>query len=413
MIIDFTVSNFLSFRDSQTLSFVADTPYTTHSEHLLDTPLKDLKLLKTVVIYGANASGKSNLLKALHQLKFLVLTSAQNTPNESLAVSPFVLDKQMQKEPSFFEINFFCNDIKYNYSVLLDSEKVHYEYLSYFPKKYKKNVFTRDLTESGEYVYNFGDDLKPKRIYDDIALKTSDNVLFLSKAVQENSKFLKNIYDWFDLKLSEESTLEEAAKVIDADAAYKKQFLEFLSSQDISILDVSIDKSSIAEKILINQQDISPEVRERVIKNFKDKFVFEIKTYHKDSDGDLIPFDFDSESTGTQKLFEISALLLKNQGSSTTCFYVDELSSALHPLLVKNFLKKFQESTNNQMVCVTHETHLIDPNSLRKDQIYFVEKDAEQSSSIYSLLDFNPRNDRENWELRYLSGRYGATPFLN
>ena len=412
MIIDFTVENFPSFRDEQTLSFVAEPPYDIHSNHLLETPIKGLKLLKTVVIYGANASGKSNFLTALHRLKEIVLTSVQNAPNDPFKIMPFALKKAKRLEPSNFEINFFYDEIKYNYSISLDERNVYYEYLSYYPKKYKKNIFTRELNETGEYTYTFGEDLKPKRMYDDIALRTANNVLFLSKAAQENSKFLKQVYDWFDEILSEQSDLDDTAKAIYTDNQYKEKLLKFLCSQDIDIIDVDVDKSSLAERILNNEKDLSPEMQEKILKNFKDKFLYEIKTFHRDSDNDLVPFDFHLESNGTHKLFALSSLLLEHLESTSKCFYVDELSSALHPLLVRNFLKTFHQDTNHQMLCVTHDTHLINPEYLRKDQVYFIEKDAEQSSSIYSLLEFNPRNDRENWELRYLSGRYGATPFL-
>jgi len=409
MIIDFTVQNFLSFREEQTLSFVADNKNLAHSSHLLETPITGLKLLKVAVIYGPNASGKSNFLSALHRLKQLVVTSVSNAPNDELDVMPFRLDKESSASPTSFEINFLCNGIRYNYSTLLDSQKIYSEYLSYYPKKYKKNIFTRELSDSDEYIYSFGDDLKPKRIYDDIALKTSDKVLFFSKAIQDNSKFLKPVYDWFDKFLLEQSSLEDAAKQINTDNAFKQNFLEFIRKQDIDIINVDVDSSSLAEKIIKSDKDMPPEMREKILKNFNDKVVYDIQTFHKDSDGDLIPFEFGLESHGTHKLFALSPLVLEQTPKT---FYVDELSSALHPLLVRNFLKTFHETTDSQMVCVTHDTHLIDPEFLRKDQIYFVEKDQEQSSSLYSLLEFNPRNDRENWELRYLSGRYGATPYL-
>ncbi|NAR97373.1 AAA family ATPase, partial [Acinetobacter haemolyticus] len=282
-------------------------------------------------------------------------------------------------------------------------------FVVYKAKKYKKNIFTRELSDSDEYIYSFGDDLKPKRIYDDIALKTSEKVLFLSKAIQDNSKFLKPVYDWFDKLLLEQSSLEDAAKQIDTDNAFKQNFLEFIRKQDIDIINVDVDSSSLAEKIIKSDKNMPPEMRERILNNFNDKMVYDIQTFHKDSDGDLIPFEFGLESQGTHKLFALSPLILEKAPKT---FYVDELSSALHPLLVRNFLKTFHETTDSQMVCVTHDTHLIDAEFLRKDQIYFVEKDQEQSSSLYSLLEFNPRNDRENWELRYLSGRYGATPYL-
>lgn len=233
MIIDFTVENFLSFREQQTLSFIADNKNLAHSNHLLDTPIKDLKLLKVAVIYGPNASGKSNFLSALHRLKKLVVNSVSHSPNDETKILPFKLDKESRITPSTFELNFLCNGIRYNYLIELDSQRVYFEHLSYYPKKYKKNIFTRQLDDTKEYFYSFGDDLKPKRIYEDIAIRTSENVLFLSKAVQDNSKFLKPIYDWFDQVLVEQTSLEDAAKKIYSDDTFKNQFLNFISKQNI------------------------------------------------------------------------------------------------------------------------------------------------------------------------------------
>ncbi|ARN29367.1 TPA: ATP-binding protein [Acinetobacter baumannii] len=411
MIIDFSIENFLSFKEQQTLSFVAEPPYDIHPEHLLDTPEKDLKLLKTIVIYGANASGKSNFLSAIHFLKQLILNSAENKPDEKFDLIPFLLDKELKNSATSFDINFFCNEIRYNYSLVLDKSQVFHEHLNYYPKKYKKNIFSRDLNNLGEYEYSIGTDLKPKRIYEDTALKTLPNVLFLSKMVQENSQFLKPIYDWFSNTLSEQFSLEDTAKSIHSDENFKKRFLKFLENQDIDIVDINVDKGSLAEQIIKNN-NFTPEVQEKILEDLKNRYYYDIKTYHRNSDNELEPFDLELESQGTRKLFALSSLLLNNYKKFEKTFYVDELSSALHPLLVKNFLKEFNHTTFNQLICVTHDTHLINQECLRKDQIYFVEKDKSQVSSLYSLLEFNPRNDRENWELRYLSGRYGATPFF-
>ncbi|MEF3808362.1 ATP-binding protein [Acinetobacter baumannii] len=411
MIIDFSIENFLSFKEQQTLSFVAEPPYDIHPEHLLDTPEKDLKLLKTIVIYGANASGKSNFLSAIHFLKQLILNSAENKPDEKFDLIPFLLDKELKNSATSFDINFFCNEIRYNYSLVLDKSQVFHEHLNYYTKKYKKNIFSRDLNNLGEYEYSIGTDLKPKRIYEDTALKTLPNVLFLSKMVQENSQFLKPIYDWFSNTLSEQFSLEDTAKSIHSDENFKKRFLKFLENQDIDIVDINVDKGSLAEQIIKNN-NFTPEVQEKILEDLKNRYYYDIKTYHRNSDNELEPFDLELESQGTRKLFALSSLLLNNYKKFEKTFYVDELSSALHPLLVKNFLKEFNHTTFNQLICVTHDTHLINQECLRKDQIYFVEKDKSQVSSLYSLLEFNPRNDRENWELRYLSGRYGATPFF-
>lgn len=406
MIIDFTVENFLSFKESQTLSLVAQPPYDNHPSHILDTPDDKIKLLKAVVIYGANASGKSNLLSALNYLRNIVANSNKSSVGDNFSATPFLLDKQNKVAPTSFEINFFCENIRYNYVVSLDREKIHFESLSSYPKKQKRNVFTRELVGE-KFVYKFGSDLKPERLYDDISQKTLKNALFLSKAVNENSHELLPVYQWFLENLSEEDSIHNVAEKIHSDNEYKENLIGFLSLNDINIIDLDIDRQSFAD--LLNQdKNIPTEIKEKIIEDNKNSFFYKIQTIHKDCDEDIVSFDFELESRGTHKLFSLSSLIEKTPNTKT--FYVDELSADLHPLLVKNFVSTFQNNSNNQLICVTHDTHLIDQNSLRKDQIYFVEKNPEQSSELYSLLEFRVRNDRENWESRYLSGRYGATP---
>ncbi len=410
MIIDFTVENYLSFKDMQTLSLVAQPPYDHHANHILDTPDDKLKLLKSVVIYGANASGKSNLLSALGFFRHIVLYSNKNSVNDKFPLFPFLLDKENKQLTTIFEINFFCNNIRYNYYLSLDKERIFYESLSSYPKKYKRNVFTREFT-GDDYEYSFGSELKPKRFYNDIANKTLKNVLFLSKAVNENCQTLTPVYQWFFQNLAEQSTVNDVAEKIYNDTSYKSNLVKFLNDQDINIMDLVIDRKNMIDEVL-ETSDIPIEIKEKLIEEYEkrgDNFLYKIQTAHQDSDGDVIYFDFGLESQGTQRLFALSSLIAPSIDSKV--FYIDEIDEDLHPLLVQSFMNKFQKS-NNQLICVTHDTHLIHQDNLRKDQIYFVEKDYQQASRLYSLLEFKARNDRENWEHRYLSGRYGATPAI-
>ena len=288
-----------------------------------------------------------------------------------------------------------------------------------------KNIYIRKLinkTENEtEYEYNLGKELKPKRIYQDIALKTANNVLFLSKAVQENCTFLKPIYDFFADILHNKMSKNNLVKTLQQDVEYKNTLLNFLKSQDININNVGVNKLTFFEKIKKNNGDFPFQVMKIIekISNVSNEKMFnrtyyEFITYHLDEDNDLVEFDFDYESEGTKRLFFLSAEIFKKKsGSGSYFFYIDELDSALHPLLVKNFLKIFNTTMANQMVCVVHEVNILTYEDLRKDQICFVEKDKTQSSSIYYLSDFKVRSDvRENWMLRYLSGRYGATPYI-
>lgn len=410
MIIDFTIKNFLSFQTEQTLSFVAAPPYTHHPEHLLNTPDHNVKLLKSIVVYGANAAGKSNLLVALNRLKRFVLTSARHLPEETFDLIPFLLDDS-DKEPTVFEINFYCESIKYNYYLELDATTVYKEYLSYYPKKLKKNIFEREFTE-GSYIYKLGSDFRPKRVFEDIGLRTPNNMLFLSKAAQENSSFLKTIYNWFLSDLIEEPSVDTMAKYLFENPNKKSELLSCMHNYDIDMSDIQITERLLSDEIIKrNKADIPLEDQEKLKEALKEQKVYRIKSYHLNKRNQPVAFDFNLESTGTVKLFELARLLI-NEKENTQCFYIDELSVALHPLLAQQFLKVFH-TTNNQLVFTTHDTHLINSSVLRKDQVYFVEKRRDKSSYLYSLLEFPARKDRENWELRYLAGQYGATPFFN
>lgn len=413
MIINFTVENLLSFKEPQTLSLVAELPHNLNKDNLLDTPVKGIKLLKAVIIYGANASGKSNFITALHHLRNLVLVSLKHTPDDDLwdLFSPqFALNSESRNSPSCYEINFFCNNIRYNYSISFYKDRVCSEHLSYFPKRYEKLIFDRFIDDQDQYIFNFGADLKPARIFNDIARKTAKNVLFLSKAVQENSHFLEPIYNWFAKGFSEEPDIVDLAKMCCASSSYKENILNFIRSQDINIVDLTVNEKRI-ESDFFDGKKIPEELKKKLLEDLKDKCSYEMSTYHKDNNDNLIEFPLKLESRGTLKLLGLSSVMMKDSIYESKCFYIDELGSDLHPLLVKNFVSSFQK-TNNQLIAVTHDTHLIDSKYLRKDQIYFIEKNSEQASVLYSLSDFQPRNDRENWELRYLSGRYGATPFF-
>lgn len=411
MIIDFTIRNFLSFKDEQSLSFIAAPPYTQHPNHLLDTPDKDLRLLKSIVIYGANAAGKSNLLVALHRLKNLIVNSSKQLPNDEFDILPFLLGVTNNEEPTSFEINFYCQSIKYNYYLELNEKKVLKEFLYSYPKKYRRNVFERELI-GDKYYYKLGTDLAPKRVFDDVAIRTSPNILFLSKAAQENNPALKIIYNWFANNLVEEASINKVAKSLLKSTTKKEKLLNILQNYDIDIADIKVTEKFLYDVLIENNENkMSVEEQEKIKDSLKDERMYRIQNYHLNANNHPIPLDFRLESTGTQKLFELSELLI-TENDHSKFFYIDEMNTALHPLLAQKFLENFHSSTNNQLVFTTHDTHLINSEFLRKDQVYFVEKRRNKASYLYSLLEFDVRNDRENWELRYLSGQYGATPYF-
>lgn len=414
MLIEFRVKNFRSLRDEQVLSLVASPDKSLLDTHALDTGLKAAPhLLKSTVVYGANASGKSNLVKALQYMRGVVLESAALQPGQTFdRLHPFKLDAMSSGQPTEFEVTFLLAGVRYQYGFAMNAQRIVSEQLLVYKAFKPQRWFERHFdAESGKDVYEFGPSLKgAKNLWEGA---TRPNALFLSVAVQLNSDALHPVFDWFANRLvifNEQSPLSPQFSVqMLKREEQRKAICEFLRAADISISDIEVaTKQAMVHTINF---DLATGKREETA---GEQAVDEVKFHHVTEHGKAV-FDLMDESSGTRNLLFLTGPILDilNKGQTLV---VDELDTSLHTLLVQALVRLFHRPDVNtggaQLIFTTHDTSLLDAYGLfRRDQIWFVEKRQDQNSSLYPLLDFSPRKN-EALERGYLQGRYGALPLL-
>jgi len=414
MLVQFKVRNWRSIRDEQSLIMLqAKSDELTETNTFMTAGPSSTNLLRSVVIFGANAAGKTNVIRSIAAMKALVLESDDRT--DGVFSEPFMLDSDTSESPSEFEVVFIISDVKYVYGFTSDSTRFHDEWLIAYPNGRAQKWFLREWNKTTEeYEWDFGSALiGHKKVWQDA---TRDDSLFLSTAVKLNSKQLKPIHDWFKSTLRVASingfTESYSAKLCTNEKT-KKEVLRFLKSADIDIDDIKVETEKFSVEHL--PEAMPAEVKNQIVESVKDREIYNISTLHKTADGTVVEFDFDDESNGTQKLFSFSGPWLDVLEKGHVLF-IDELNDSLHPTIVKFLVQLFHSSITNpnnaQLIFTTHETSILDQGIFRRDQIWFCEKDREQSTHLYPLTDFSPRKGRENIKEGYLTGRYGALPFV-
>ena len=412
MLIEFSVANFRSIRERQTFSMVKlkkdgmleDNAFGAEAAHTFT-------LLKSSAIYGQNAGGKSNFLLAVRAMREIVTRSATRIQRgDPLPVTPFRLTKATRNQPSEFEMHFIVDKTRYQYGFSATEERIYSEWLIAFPKGRGQHWFEREWDKkSEEYEWYFGNNLTgAKQIWQE---STRDNALFLSTAIQLNSKQLQPVYDWFSNTLH--TGVNPLLTPLMCRNKDKAKLLEFLRAADLGIEDVAIRKTSI------NQVKFSDLATESVVREFIERYgdedLYRVYTYHKDAEGNLQAFDLEEESDGTQKIFHFAGSWIDILTNGKILF-IDDLNKDLHPHIVQFLVRLFHDEKNNpknaQLVFITHETAILDQEMLRRDQVWFCEKHKDQSTALYPLTDFSPRKGRENIERSYLSGRYGGAPYV-
>ena len=417
MLLEFSVGNYLSFKTKTTLSLAA----TSIKEHV-ETNIfstERLDLLKGAVIYGANASGKSNFIKAMSTMRRLILQSFEQSSIDELDIVPFLLNTDTEKSPSFFETIFIIDNIRYRYGFEVDDKQIHAEWLFEASKNADKPLFIRE--EDGIEVMKSFPEGK------DLEERTRENALFLAVADQFNGKIAKKIMQWFNNFITISGLSHEGYKGVTFGMLENKHtssmLLNFYKKLDLGFDDINISKKPFDPKELPN--DMPEGLFKQLVTDLEVAFRIDIKTIHKkynakDKFVGNVEFDMRSqESSGTNKLFNISGPVFDvlNDGG---VLVVDELDASLHPLLTLAVTKLFNSrefnQNNAQLIFATHDTNLLYYGNYRRDQIYFVEKDSYGSSDMYSLVEYKDegktiRKDR-SFEKDYIEGRYGAIPFI-
>lgn len=415
MLVEFRVKNFRSLRDEQVLSLVASKDKTLQDTHTLATGIHAAPtLLRSAAMYGANASGKSNLIKALQYMRGVVIESATVIqPGQSFAVQAFRLDAGSASQPSEFEVTFLLEGVRYQYGFAMTSQRIVSEHLLVYKAFKPQRWFTRHFdAETDRDVYDFGSGFKgSKHVWKGA---TRPNALFLSMAVQLNSAALRPVFDWFANRLvifNEQAQLNpqvsiQMLKQIDG----RKDICRFLAAADISIADIEVETRRVAgQAVHFDLVAGKTELRSEEMEEHQLRF------HHATEQGKAV-FDLMDESNGTRNLLFLAGPVLDVISKGLT-LVIDELDTSLHTLLVRELVRLFHRpeinTGNAQLIFTTHDTSLLDaPDLFRRDQLWFVEKDRSQASSLVSLSEFSPRKN-EALERGYLMGRYGGIPFLS
>jgi uncharacterized protein len=415
MLVEFRVKNFRSLRDEQVLSLVASKDKTLEHTHTLASGLKAApSLLRSAAIYGANASGKSNLIKALQYMRGVVMESATVIqPGQTYAVQPFRLNEASAIGPSEFEVTFILDGVRYQYCFAMNAQRIVREHLLVYKAFKPQRWFERHFDESiGRDIYEFGPGLKgPKNLWEGA---TRPNALFLSMAVQLNSEALRPVFDWFAAGLvifNEQSLLSPQVSIqMLKQSDSRKQICDFLRAADISIADIEVVTRTVpGQAVHFDLVAGKTEVRTEEMEEHQLRFS------HVTDQGKAV-FDLMDESSGTRNLLFLTGPVMGVLQKGVT-LVIDELDTSLHTLLVRELVRLFHRPEINtggaQLIFTTHDTSLLDaPGLFRRDQVWFVEKDRDQASELVSLSEFSPRKN-EALERGYLMGRYGAVPFLD
>jgi AAA15 family ATPase/GTPase len=424
MLIQFSVKNFKTFKEKATLSLVASNydKETRENDNISNDTIYNLRILKSAVIYGANASGKSKFMEALMFMKsFAIRSSKESQKGEEINVEPFKLNNESEKQPSEFEVIFLYKKEMFRYGFEVNKDKIVSEWLYHKPKTKEVELFYRDLQKFDTHTRNFS---KGATLVREDLIR--NNALLLSVAAQFNDATCENIIEWFKNLKTISGLKEEGYQGYTMDKTkdpkHKDKILELLKAADLGIQDIKLEMLDVTKL----PKDMPKELRDFIIKKSKEEdaeLFSDILTSHKKYDANKkhienINFSLDDdESFGTKKFFALTGPVLDAIENGYT-LVVDELDSKLHPNLVCKVVSLFNSKKlnpkNAQLIFNTHDTNLLSSGLFRKDQIWFTEKDKYGEAKLYSLADFKSDTVRKNeaFEDNYIRGKYGAVPYL-
>ena len=374
------MSNMFSLRDEMTLDLQAAKIQSQKARGLEGNLFSagGEQLLKSVAVFGANASGKSNVVKAIRACVEMIRQSHNYNEDTTFSFAPFKFDGY-DKKPSSFYVRFLMDGIEYEYSFTMTCEEILTEQLYYYPNGRKSLVFSRDESKGPEKkdIYEFKLVLKRPM---DVAANTSRKTLFISRASQMDRELPKKVFRFFCDDVVLDYHLPQTVSVDQMLKEQKEELLEVLRTADSDIVD-------------IRQQGGG------------------IKTYHRNNPD--VPFDFETEeSKGTKTLFRMMLSMIDIIRGGKLLL-VDEIDTSLHTQLVEFIIGMFNSSDHAQLIYTTHNTHLLNTDLQRRDQVYFVNKREDGSSDLYSLFDFKDFRDTFDMEKAYLQGRFDAIPYLS
>ena len=438
MIVTFSVENFRSFHQEQTLSFVASKKLSdTHPKHLVKIPGSDQSALRVGVVYGANGAGKSNLFKALEHLTQHALRGFSS--KKGTAFSPFKLASDTP-ESSTFDLQFITNNKLYRFGLTTTSEKISEEWLIEIRGKKEKVIYERTTSDSGEVKVESKNLSGKVKALATVGSKPQRTFLATINSTIQPKDFEPDIgavIEWFKERIDfigPESKYGSLGLLLHKNKKFQDFASRLLESTSTGVNGLEASRSPISEeelrsmlpdeavtKILENLDEESSSMvaiggdKELIIEVDKTGkyFSLTVQSKHHNSEKKEILFSFQEESDGTQRLLHLIPALyhLQNEGGT---YIVDEIERSMHPLLIHKLLEFFLDNCSlaeQQLIVTTHEATLLDLDLLRRDEIWFTEKDKSGSTQLYPLTDFRTRQDLRI-DKHYLQGRFGAIPYL-
>jgi AAA15 family ATPase/GTPase len=424
MLIRFNCKNYRSLRDEQELSLAA-TSLKEDRHSVRESKALETGVLCVAALYGPNASGKTNVLRALDFMSDVVRFSHRKwDPNGKLPIEPFLLDDSSHDSPSSFAVDLLIGDVRYEYGFSLTSAEIVEEWAYAYPKGKKQLWFLRDSQQSPPF--KFGKHLAGENRA--IEALTRKNSLFLSAAAQNNHEQLTTLYSWFSTALRVIDTKRGfiAYHTLHAcrdDESKRAQIATLITSADLGICSLDVVDEKIDEEMrstMAKLNEIFSKGKGSADNTANQVAIPEsipaIQLRHRSATKpEGIVFSPDQESAGTTAWLTLLGPVVTALQTGGTIL-VDELDASLHPILAAELIHTFNDRKRNplgaQLIFNTHDTNLLESGGLRRDQVWFVEKDTDGASHLYPLTDFKPRRF-ENLERGYLQGRYGAIPYLN
>ncbi len=441
MIISFSVGNFRSFSEEQTLNLIASGRYRDHHKnHLVELPGTEESVLRTAVIYGANGAGKSNIFKALTFLRKLVVTP--KTKGAETGREVFRFNESFADQPTVLTLRLLADSRIFEFGVKLNDDNILEEWLIEIEGNREKPIYER-VTDANNKVTVEGKALEGEKLKALVLVGGRPEQTFLATVrstldSQDYGSALGSVIHWFEKTLtlvSPDSTFRGLGMQLADDPNFLVFVSSFLKGSSTGVERLNIKKNEITEDEL---RTMMPEKQaERILNDTRREgvsllqrrkdhvevilergspnkfYTISIGAVHATEEGKETPIELGEESDGTRRLLHLLPALYHLDANGGV-FFIDEIDRSMHPLLVWEFLKCFLSSCSGdrgQIIVTTHECHLLDHELLRRDEIWFSEKKKSGASTLYSLSDFNPRKDLK-LDRHYLEGRFGAVPFL-
>lgn len=411
MLIDFSVENFRSFKTEQVLSMYAESKLSHHAGNLFCTN-DDIHVVRTTAIYGSNASGKSNILKAIQALKTLIVDSGEWKDGDRIeCYEPYLLSNSTSSAATKFKIEFYLQDTRYLYEIDYNEFQITFEKLSAYYSTKPSNLFTRESASDWKSV-NFGERYKGGRRV--IPFFSNNSLLSKAGNSPDSPDIIRDIFNYFRRSLYILSDNHRMKKITDIEDVASTNILNtFLRKADFGISHFDVESTSDLDIHIELPDGIPPSIKERLISKFSKKEYF----YHQSDNGELVKFDKSLESMGTIKMFDTFPMfvdcLIKGN-----LLAVDEIETSLHPHLVELLVKLFNDPLVNingaQLIFTTHEMGLMSSDFMRKDQVYLVDKSIKEGSELCSLDEFGSSlKDNSPFPKWYSDGRLGGIPSIN